>query len=194
MKVYLKNYDADNYSITLNSLAPQEVVFEKSIYELLFLNKEDKNSSLKIKSNINLERKLISKFLLNPKINYKQIQLNKKFNLKINETGYEKSTNTTIRLIDISEDSRCPDPTDNNEALSNPGSCIHSPKTLLHLFIETPKNKTFDEFIYKEQLSEYEFFYGGNYIKILKIEPDILELNRLIPDSEYQVTFSINQN
>ena len=194
VKVYLKNYDADNYSITLNSLAPREVVFEKSIYELFFFNKEDQNSSLRIKSNTDLERKLISKYLLNPKINYKQIQLNKNFNLKINETAYEESTNTTIRLIDISEDSRCPDPTDNNEVLSNAGSCIHKPKTLLHLFIETPKNKSFDEFIYKDQLSDYEFFYGGNYIKILKIEPDILELNRLIPDSEYEVTFSINQN
>ena len=70
-----------------------------------------------------------------------------------------------------------------------------NPEALLFWYaISNVKNKSFDEFIYKEQLSDYEFFYGGNYIKILKIEPDILELNRLIPDPEYEVTFSINQN
>lgn len=194
VKIYLKNYNADNYLVTLNSLAPQDVVFEKGIYELFFLNKEDKNSSLKIKNNLNIEENLISKSLLNPKLNYKEIPLNENFNLKINETGYEELTKTTIRLINISEDSRCPNPTDNNSSLSSAGSCIHKPKTLLHIFIETPKNKTFDEFIYKDQLADYEFFYGGNYIKVLNIEPDILELNRLIPDSEYEVTFSINKN
>jgi hypothetical protein len=59
--------------------------------------------------------------------------------------------------------------------------------------IETPRNNAFDEFIYKEQLSDYEFFYGGNYIKISKIDPDILELNRLIPDPDYEITFTITQ-
>ena len=60
--------------------------------------------------------------------------------------------------------------------------------------IETARFNLFDEFIYKEQLKDYEFFYGGNYIKISKIDPDILELNRFIEDSDYVITISISQN
>ena len=192
VKIYLKNYSIDNYLITLNSLSPQEEINENGITELIFLNNGNNDSSLKIKNNINLEEKAISKLLLNPKLNFKQVPINEKFKLKINEIGHEELTNTTIKLIDIAEDSRCPDPEDNNETTSNAGSCIHKPKTLLHIIVETSKNEIFDEFIYKEQLSDYEFFYGGNYIKILDIEPEILRLNRLIPDSDYEVIFSIN--
>ena len=119
---------------------------------------------------------------------------NKDFKIKINEAVYEKSSNTLIRLIDISEDSRCPDPTDNNENITDPGSCIHTPKTLIHLVIETPRFEIFDDFLYKDQLKDYEFFYGGNYIRISKIDPDILELNRFIDDSDYEVTISILNN
>ena len=191
VKIYLKNYNIDNYSITLNSLSPKEEIKENGITELIFLNNGNKDSSLKIKNNIDLEERAISKLLLNPKLNFTKVPLNEKFKLKINEIGHEELTNTTIKLIDIAEDSRCPDPEDNNESTSNAGSCIHKPKTLLHIVIETSKNETFDEFIYKEQLSDYEFFYGGNYIKILDIQPEILRLNRLIPDSDYEVIFLI---
>jgi len=193
VKIYVKNYNSDKYTITLNSLSHQNMTDEKGITELFFLNKGNNNSSLSIKNNIESEKKFISKSLLNPKLNFKQVPINKYFKLKINETGHEESTKTNIRLIDISEDSRCPNPDDNNETMSNAGSCVHAPKTRLHLFIETPKNKSFDEFIYKEQLSDYEFFYGGNYIRIIEIEPDIMELNRFIPDQDYEVTFSITQ-
>ena len=194
VSVFLKNYSKENYLITLNSLSPEEEIKEKEISELIFLNSSNKNSSLKIKNIINVEEKIISKSLINPELNYKKVNINEDFKIKINETVYEKSTNTIMRLIDISEDSRCPDPTDNNESISNPGSCIHNPKTLIHLMIETARFNLFDEFIYKEQLKDYEFFYGGNYIKISKIDPDILELNRFIEDSDYEVTISISQN
>ena len=191
VKVFFKNYSIENYLITLNSLAPQEEIYSNGITELIFINNGNNNSSLKIKNNIEIEEKVLSKLLLNPKLNFKIISLNKIFKLKINEAAFEESTNTIIRLIDVSEDSRCPNPLDNNEALSNAGSCIHTPQTLLHLVIETPRNNTFDEFIYKKQLSDYEFFYGGNYIKISKIDPDILELNRLIPDTDYEINFTL---
>ena len=191
VKVYFKNYSVENYLITLNSVAPNEENLEDGITELTFLNNGNNNSSLKILNNINSEENLISKALLNPEENYKQVLNGQEFLLKINEIAFEKSTNSIIKLIDVAEDSRCPDPTDNNETLSNPGTCIHEPKTLIHIIIETPKFKTFDEFIYKEQLSDYEFFYGGNYVNISKIEPDIGELNRLIPDSDYVITLSL---
>lgn len=194
VSVFLKNYSKENYLITLNSLSPEEEIKEKEISELIFLNSSNKNSSLKIKNIINVEEKIISKSLINPELNYKKVNINEDFKIKINETVYEKSTNTIMRLIDISEDSRCPDPTDNNESISNPGSCIHNPKTLIHLMIETARFNLFDEFIYKEQLKDYEFFYGGNYIKISKIDPDILELNRFIEDSDYEITISISRN
>ena len=194
VSVFLKNYSKENYLITLNSLSPEEEIKEKEINELIFLNSSNKNSSLKIKNIINVEEKIISKSLINPELNYKKVNINEDFKIKINETVYEKSTNTILRLIDISEDSRCPDPTDNSESISNPGSCIHNPKTLIHLMIETARFNLFDEFIYKEQLKDYEFFYGGNYIKISKIDPDILELNRFIEDSDYEITISISQN
>ena len=194
VSVFLKNYSKENYLITLNSLSPEEEIKEKEISELIFLNSSNKNSSLKIKNIINVEEKIISKSLINPELNYKKVNINEDFKIKINETVYEKSTNTIMRLIDISEDSRCPDPTDSNESISNPGSCIHNPKTLIHLKIETARFNLFDEFIYKEQLKDYEFFYGGNYIKISKIDPDILELNRFIEDSDYEITISISQN
>ena len=194
VSVFLKNYSKENYLITLNSLSPEEEIKEKEISELIFLNSSNKNSSLKIKNIINVEEKIISKSLINPELNYKKVNINEDFKIKINETVYEKSTNTIMRLINISEDSRCPDPTDNNESISNPGSCIHNPKTLIHLMIETARFNLFDEFIYKEQLKDYEFFYGGNYIKISKIDPDILELNRFIEDSDYEITISISQN
>ena len=194
VSVFLKNYSKENYLITLNSLSPEEEIKEKEISELIFLNSSNKNSSLKIKNIINVEEKIISKSLINPELNYKKVNINEDFKIKINETVYEKSTNTIMRLIDISEDSRCPDPTDRNESISNPGSCIHNPKTLIHLMIETARFNLFDEFIYKEQLKDYEFFYGGNYIKISKIDPDILELNRFIEDSDYEITISISQN
>ena len=194
VSVFLKNYSKENYLITLNSLSPEEEIKEKEISELIFLNSSNKNSSLKIKNIINVEEKIISKSLINPELNYKKVNINEDFKIKINETVYEKSTNTIMRLIDISEDSRCPDPTDNSESISNPGSCIHNPKTLIHLMIETARFNLFDEFIYKEQLKDYEFFYGGNYIKISKIDPDILELNRFIEDSDYEITISISQN
>ena len=194
VSVFLKNYDKENYSVTLNSLSPEKEINEKGITELIFLNSLNKNSSLKIKNIIDIEEKVISKALINPESDYRKVKINEDFKIKINETVYEKSSNTTLRLIDISEDSRCPDPTDNNENISNPGSCIHTPKTLIHLVIETPKHSIFDDFLYKEQLKDYEFFYGGNYIKISKIDPDILELNRFIDDSDYEITISISNN
>ncbi len=194
VSVFLKNYSNTNYSVTLNSLSPEEEITYKDLTELIFLNSQNKNSSLKIKNIIDTEEKVFSKALINPELNFKKVNINEDFKIKINEVVYEKSTNTIIRLIDISEDSRCPDPTDNNESISNPGSCIHNPKTLIHLIIETARFNTFDEFIYKEQLKDYEFFYGGNFIKISKIDPDILELNRFIDDSDYEITISISNN
>ena len=175
-------------------LTPEKEIREKGITELIFLNSLNKNSSLKIKNIIDTEEKVISKALINPESDFRKVKFNEDFKIKINETVYEKFSNTTLRLIDISEDSRCPDPTDNNENISNPGSCIHTPKTLIHLIIETPRYSIFDEFLYKEQLKDYEFFYGGNYIKISKIDPDILELNRFIDDSDYEITISISNN
>ena len=194
VSVFLKNYSNTNYSVTLNSLSPEEEITYKDLTELIFLNSQNKNSSLKIKNIIDTEEKVFSKALINPELNFKKVNINEDFKIKINEAVYEKSTNTIIRLIDISEDSRCPDPTDNNESISNPGSCIHNPKTLIHLIIETARFNTFDEFIYKEQLKDYDFFYGGNFIKISKIDPDILELNRFIDDSDYEITISISNN
>ena len=194
VSVFLKNYNKENYLVTLNSLSPEKEINEKGITELIFLNSLNKNSSLKIKNIIDIEEKVISKALINPESDYRKVKINEDFKIKINETVYEKFSNTTLRLIDISEDSRCPDPTDNNENISNPGSCIHTPKTLIHLIIETPKYSIFDDFLYKEQLKDYEFFYGGNYIKISKIDPDILELNRFIDDSDYEITISISNN
>ena len=194
VSIFLKNYSKINYSVTLNSLSPEEEIIDNEITELIFFNSLDKNSSLKIKNILDGEDRVISKAIINPELNFKKVTINEDFKIKINETIYEKSTNTIIRLIDISEDSRCPDPTDNNESMSNPGSCIHNPKTLIHLIMETPRFNTFDEFIYKEQLKDYKFFYGGNYIKISKIDPDILELNRLIDDSDYEITMSISNN
>jgi len=190
VSIFLKNYSKENYTVTLNSLASEEQILNNGIYELIFIN-NNQDSSLKIKNIINDEERVISKFLPNPN-NYRRVNVNQEFKIKINEAVFENSTNTIIKLIDISEDSRCPDPSDNNENLSNPGSCIHTPKTLLHLIIETAKYNIFDEFIYKEQVKDYEFFYGGNYIKISKIDPEIIELNRLIPDSDYEVTISIS--
>ena len=194
VSVFLKNYSNINYLVTVNSLSPENKVVDKEISELIFLNSQNKNSSLKIKNIIDSEERVFSKSLINPELNFKKVNLNEDFKIKINETIYEKSTNTIIRLIDISEDSRCPDPTDNNENISNPGSCIHNPKTLIHLIIETHRFNIFDDFIYKEQLKDYEFFYGGNYIKISKIDPDILELNRFIDDSDYEITMSISSS
>ena len=194
VSVFLKNYSNTNYSVTLNSVSPEEEITFKDLTELIFLNSQNKNSSLKIKNIIDTEEKVFSKALINPELNFKKVNINEDFKIKINEAVYEKSTNTIIRLIDISEDSRCPDPTDNNESISNPGSCIHNPKTLIHLIIETARFNTFDEFIYKEQLKDYDFFYGGNFIKISKIDPDILELNRFIDDSDYEITISISNN
>ena len=194
VSVFLNNYNKENYSVTLNSLSPEKEINEKGITELIFLNSLNKNSSLKIKNIIDIEEKVISKALINPESDYRKVKINEDFKIKINETVYEKSSNTTLRLIDISEDSRCPDPTDSNENISNPGSCIHTPKTLIHLIIETPKYSIFDDFLYKEELKDYEFFYGGNYIKISKIDPDILELNRFIDDSDYEITISISNN
>jgi len=194
VSVFLKNYSNINYVVTLNSLPPEEEIVDKNLTELIFINSQNKDSSLKIKNIIETEEKVFSKALINPELNFKKVNINEDFKIKINEGVYEKSTKTIIRLIDISEDSRCPDPTDNNESISNPGSCIHNPKTLIHLIMETPRFNTFDEFIYKEQLKDYEFFYGGNFIKISKIDPDILELNRFIDDSDYEITISISNN
>ena len=193
VSIFLKNYSKENYSVTLNSIASEKQILNDGIYELIFIN-NNQDSSLKIKNIINDEERVVSKFLPNPN-NYRRVNVNQEFKIKINEAVFENSTNTILKLIDITEDSRCPDPSDDNENISNPGSCIHKPKTLLHLVIETAKYNIFDEFIYKEQVKDYEFFYGGNYIKISKIDPDIIELNRFIPDSDYEVTITIsNQN
>jgi len=194
VSVFLKNYSNINYVVTLNSLSPEEEIVDKNLTELIFINSQNKDSSLKIKNIIETEEKVFSKALINLLESCRYLAEKKDFKIKINEGVYEKSTKTIIRLIDISEDSRCPDPTDNNESISNPGSCIHNPKTLIHLIMETPRFNTFDEFIYKEQLKDYEFFYGGNFIKISKIDPDILELNRFIDDSDYEITISISNN
>ncbi len=194
VSIFLRNYSKENYLITLNNLSAEEEVYHNENTELIFLNPSNENSSLKIKNIIYTEEKIISKALINPELNFRKINLNEDFKIKINETVYERSSKTIITLINISEDSRCPDPTDNNENITNPGSCIHNPKTLLHLNIATPKFRKFDDFLYKEQIKDYEFFYGGNYIKISKIDPDILELNRFINDADYEITMSISKD
>tara|TARA_B100001029_G_scaffold179640_1_gene190051 strand:+ start:1598 stop:2311 length:714 start_codon:yes stop_codon:yes gene_type:complete len=182
--IYTKNYNAETQNIKVNSSTYSEIIQEENYSEMTFDNKGNSKANLKIE----LEGSLVSKLLVNPKTEFTQRNINNVFDIKINETIFIEETSTTLTLIDVAEDSRCPDPKDNNTTTSNPGSCIHKPKTLIHMKMSSPKYPQFDEFFYKEQLSDYSFFYGGNNFSIIEISPEILELNRLVPKNDYSVT------
>ncbi len=69
VSVFLKNYSNTNYLVTVNSLSPENEIVDKEISELIFLNSQNKDSSLKIKNNIDTEERVFSKALVNPELN-----------------------------------------------------------------------------------------------------------------------------
>jgi len=76
VSVFLKNYSNINYVVTLNSLSPEKEIVDKNLTELIFINSQNKNSSLKIKNIIETEEKVFSKALINPELNFKKVNIN----------------------------------------------------------------------------------------------------------------------
>ena len=56
-----KNYSNTNYLVTVNSLSPENEIVDKEISELIFLNSQNKDSSLKIKNNIDTEEEFFQR-------------------------------------------------------------------------------------------------------------------------------------
>ena len=185
--IHAKNYNPEFHKVMVNSSKYTEINQDKDFSEMTFENLGYDKASLKLET----EDQVISKLLVNPRTEYPQKSINKIFEIGVNETVFIEETSTILTLLDVAEDSRCPDPEDNNPVLSKngepPGSCVHKPKTLIHLRISSPRYPQFDDWFYKQQLSDYEFFYGGNNFSVIEIKPDILELNRLIPKEDYSL-------
>ena len=192
--LYLKNFNPDERTITVDSKSPSSISKSKNISELFFDNDSNDFLSLRIKHPQQEE----SILLRNPNLAYKLGSFGKSFVVNYNQTLFIEEANTTITLLDVAEDSRCPDPLDNKgvEGFSTKreaGSCLHIPKTKILLKISTPRFKTFETPFYKEQLKEYEFSYGENSFTITEVNPEILKLNRIIPKNEYKITLSIEE-
>ena len=185
--IHAKNYNPELHKVQVNSSNYSEISQDEDFSEMTFKNLGYEKASLKLE----IEEQIISKLLVNPRTEYSQKNINQIFEIKINETVFIEETSTILTLLDVAEDSRCPDPEDNNPVLSKngepPGSCVHKPKTLIHLRISSPRYPEFDDWFYKQQLSDYEFFYGGNNFSVIEIKPDILKLNRLIPKEDYSL-------
>ncbi|MEC7880884.1 MAG: hypothetical protein VX590_02690 [Chloroflexota bacterium] len=193
--IHAKNYNPEIHTIQVNSSDYLELNQEEDLSEITFKNLGYDKASLKLE----VEEQIISKLLVNPRTEYPQKSANQIFEIKVNETVFIEETSTILTLLDVAEDSRCPNPEDNNPVLSRdgkkaPGSCVHKPKTLIHFRISTPKYPQFDDWFYKQQLSDYEFFYGGNNFSVIEIKPDILKLNRLIPKEDYSLTILSSTN
>jgi len=192
--IHAKNYNPQIHKVQVNSSNYSEISQEEDFSEMTFKNSGYDKASL----NLEIEKQTISKLLVNPRTEYPQKSTNEIFEIKINETVFIEETSTIFTLLDVAEDSRCPDPEDNNPVLSKngepPGSCVHKPKTLIHLRVSSPKYPQFDDWFYKQQLSDYEFFYGGNNFSVIEIKPDILKLNRLIPKGDYSLSILSRAN
>jgi hypothetical protein len=195
--IYIKNYNSNEIKITIDSKGPTSISNKKNsdISELFFKNSLNDYLSIKIEDPSGIKSILTR----NPDIAYVKKPFLQTFDIRYNQTVFIKEANSTVTLLNVSEDSRCPDPLDNkgakgiNLSKDKPGSCLHIPKTKIILKILTPRFKPFEAPIVKEQLTEHEFTYGGNSYKIKGINPEILKLNRIIPKDEYSVTLIIQE-
>ncbi len=188
--IYAKNYNPEIHKVQVNSSNHSELKQDKDFSEIKFKNSGYNKVSLKLE----IEEQMVSKLLVNPRTEYPQKSINEIFEIKINETVFIEETSTILTLIDVVEDSRCPNPEDNKIVSGEVGSCMHKPKTLIHLRISSPRYPQFDDWFYKQQLSDYEFFYGGNNFSVIEIKPDILELNRIIPREDYSLLILSRDN
>lgn len=194
--IFVKNYTEDKIKVTVDSNEPTSISNNKNsnISELFFESKLKDNLSVRIEDPSGMK----SILMRNPDIAYDKKPYKQTFDIRYNQTVFIKEIKTTLTLLNVSEDSRCPDPTDNKGAEGfstsrEAGSCLHIPKTKIFLKISTPRFKTLETSFSKEQLKEYKFSYGENSFIITEVNPEILKLNRIIPKDEYQITLLIQE-
>ena len=189
VKVFIQGYTNPGISIKVNSQEPSRIEPNGKISELIFEKVGNESATVNI-STSEAQRSIL---IRNPLIAYDQRPIDAPFEIKVNETIYVPDAASTVSILSISEDSRCPDPFDTSDSKSNPGSCIHKPKTLVHMTVFTPGFESFDQRFYKEQLSDYKFFHGGFYFNISEIKPEIVTLNRVIPKEDYRIVIEVQR-
>ena len=189
VKVFIQGYTNPGISIKVNSQEPSRIEPNGKISELIFEKVGNESATVNI-STSEAQRSIL---IRNPLIAYDQRPIDTPFEIKVNETIYVPDAASTVSILSISEDSRCPDSSNTSDSTSNPGTCIHKPKTLVHMTVFTPGFESFDQRFYKEQLSDYKFFHGGFYFNISEIKPEIITLNRVIPKEDYRIVIEVQQ-
>lgn len=189
VKVFIQGYTNPGISIKVNSQKPNRIDPNGKISELIFEKVGNESATVNITTS-EVQRSILIK---NPLIAYDQRPIDAPFEMKVNETIYVPDAASTVSILSISEDSRCPNPFDNSDSSSDPGSCIHKPKTLVHMKVFTPGFKSFDQRFYKEQISDYKFSHGGFHFNISKIKPEIITLNRVIPVEDYLIVIEVQK-
>lgn len=112
-------------------------------------------------------------------------KLNEPFNLKVNQTASIASENIEIKLINVSEDSRCPVGV----------QCIWQGQVTVNLNL-IKNNNTVENFNLTNRSGDENLaskLVDGYQIKVVKVEPYPTNLKKLSP-SDYNVTLEISKS
>ena len=179
--VYLIEGDQSDIELLLNDFSkPNQIIPESnSIYEFKFNNLKDGVNSVRISDN----RKSFSVAIKNQPFKGKIVDSNTSFIIKVNEEVKIKNTGMIIRLISLSRDSRCEDPSDKFE-------CMHDPRTFLTFQFSAPRYLSENPTILKPQTEIAAGTFHDFPFSIEEIEPTP-QKGVIIEQSKYEVKMKV---
>ena len=173
--------EESDIELLLNDFSkPNQIIPESnSIYEFKFNNLKDGVNSVRISDN----RKSFSVAIKNQPFKGKIVDSNTSFIIKVNEEVKIKNTGMIIRLISLSRDSRCEDPSDKFE-------CMHDPRTFLTFQFSAPRYLSENPTILKPQTEIAAGTFHDFPFSIEEIEPTP-QKGVIIEQSKYEVKMKV---
>tara|TARA_B100000029_G_scaffold510839_1_gene603335 strand:+ start:2919 stop:3653 length:735 start_codon:yes stop_codon:yes gene_type:complete len=179
--LYLIKGEISDIKLLLNdSFHPNQVIAEPNdIYNFKFNNLKDGINSVRISNN----KKSLSVAIKNQPFQGKIVESNTIFTIKVNEEVKIKNTGMIVRLISLSRDSRCEDPTDKFD-------CMHDPRTFLTFQLSAPRYIPESPTILKPQTEIAAGVYHDFPFSIEEIEPPPKK-GIVIEQSKYEVKMKV---
>ena len=180
--LFLIEGNISNIKMVLNdNVEPYESINEsEKLYKFKFNNLKNGINSIRISDN----NRIYSATIKNQPFDGQIIDTNKTFTIQVNQEVKIKNHGMIIRLISLSRDSRCEDPSDKF-------SCMHDPKTYITFQMSAPKYLPESITIQKPQTEIAGGVFHDFPFSIEEIEPSP-QKNKVIEQSKYKVTMKVH--
>jgi hypothetical protein len=180
--LFLIEGNISNIKVVLNNnIKPYESITEsEKLYKFKFNNLKNGINSIRISDN----NRIFSATIKNQPFDGQIIDTNTSFTIQVNQEVKIKNYGMIIRLISLSRDSRCEDPSDKF-------SCMHDPKIYITFQMSAPKYLPESITIQKPQTEIAGGVFHDFPFSIEKIEPSP-QKNKVIEQSKYKVTMKVH--